>query len=299
MVNAIWSDLKNENPRIGPPELMPKDFRIVSDSVAVDDIIENIIINGVTAISKRMENDINFQGKGEIRIAGAVESDGIKKENVIRITTNGGAMSEDGIRYILGGGEGYTTKGENRGNKNGIGLSSCLTEIKNLKGSMDITADTKKGETTFTIVLPQRENNSMFVNDKNQSEVKEEELVESVKPVEQKQVTQMRYGRNAPAIPFQLAGRDQAMKTKREGGIDLTPANMKVQVKTGSPTEAFGDDKGRLGDNEGIKFHLDPAMLAELQKAPGFVPVIINIRPLNDLRQFLGINSTKNFTVDS
>jgi len=30
-------------------------------------------------------------------------------------------------------------------------------------------------------------------------------------------------------------------------------------------------------------------MLRQLQKAPGFVPVIINIQPLNNLRQFLGI----------
>ena len=30
-------------------------------------------------------------------------------------------------------------------------------------------------------------------------------------------------------------------------------------------------------------------MLEQLQNAPGFVPVIINIQPMNDLRLFLGI----------
>jgi len=57
-----------------------------------------------------------------------------------------------------------------------------------------------------------------------------------------------------------------------KGGIDLTPANMNLQTN----------------DSEGIKFHIDPAMLKQLQNAPGFVPVIINIQPLTDLRRFLG-----------
>ncbi len=41
-----------------------------------------------------------------------------------------------------------------------------------------------------------------------------------------------------------------------------------------------------------IKFHIDPAMLAQLQNAPGFVPVIISIQPLKSLPEFLGM--TKN-----
>ena len=82
-----------------------------------------------------------------------------------------------------------------------------------------------------------------------------------------------------------LKGDDSAMAVIKhvKGGIDLTPANMNIQVKTGSPTNTFGDDSG------GIKFHLDPAMLAQLQNASGFVPVIINVQPLNDLKSFLGI----------
>jgi hypothetical protein len=36
-----------------------------------------------------------------------------------------------------------------------------------------------------------------------------------------------------------------------------------------------------------IKFHLDPAMLRQLQAASGFVPVIISIRPMTDLKGFL------------
>ena len=47
-----------------------------------------------------------------------------------------------------------------------------------------------------------------------------------------------------------------------------------------------------MSNNNGgeIKFHLDPAMLKQLQNAAGFVPVIINIQPMTDLRQFLGFN---------
>ena len=60
----------------------------------------------------------------------------------------------------------------------------------------------------------------------------------------------------------------------KKGGIDLTPANMNVQTKNGGET---------------IKFHIDPVMLAQLQNTSGFVPVIINIQPLKDLSNFLGI----------
>jgi len=67
------------------------------------------------------------------------------------------------------------------------------------------------------------------------------------------------------------------------GGIDFNSNKMNLQVKTGSPTGAFGDDKG------GIKFHIDQAMLRQLQDAPGFMPVIIHIQPMTNLRAFLGI----------
>jgi len=76
-------------------------------------------------------------------------------------------------------------------------------------------------------------------------------------------------------------GHDEAMNTqgplkigKKEdlGGIDLTSANMNLQTQNAG---------------EGIKFHLDPAMLQRLQSTPGFVPVIINIQPLINLKQFL------------
>jgi hypothetical protein len=67
---------------------------------------------------------------------------------------------------------------------------------------------------------------------------------------------------------------DEAMKANT-GGIDLTPANMNLQTQNAG---------------EGIKFHLDPAVLQQLQNAPGFVPVIINIQPMNNLYEFLGLN---------
>jgi len=65
-------------------------------------------------------------------------------------------------------------------------------------------------------------------------------------------------------------------KPEREGGIDLTAANMHVQTR----------NSGRE-----IKFNLDPAMLQRLLNAPGFVPVIINIQPMTDIAKFLGLNS--------
>jgi hypothetical protein len=69
---------------------------------------------------------------------------------------------------------------------------------------------------------------------------------------------------------------DGAMKANN-GGIDLTQANSYLI------TQNFGP---------GIKFYLDQSQLAQLQNAPGFVPVIINIQPLKDLSTFLELNDS-------
>ncbi len=61
------------------------------------------------------------------------------------------------------------------------------------------------------------------------------------------------------------------------GGIDFNSNKMNLQLQNGGKE---------------IKFHMNPAMLAQLQNASGFVPVIINIQPLKDLQQFFGNNST-------
>ena len=64
-------------------------------------------------------------------------------------------------------------------------------------------------------------------------------------------------------------------KARAPGGIDLTPGHMNL----------------RTHNNGGeIKVRLDPAMFKQLQNALGFVPVIINIQPVNNLREFLGLN---------
>jgi len=66
---------------------------------------------------------------------------------------------------------------------------------------------------------------------------------------------------------------DQKIPNGENGGIDLTPANMHLQTQ----------NKGG-----GIRFHFDPAMLQRLQKAPGFIPVVVSIHSTN-LRIFLGL----------
>ena len=72
---------------------------------------------------------------------------------------------------------------------------------------------------------------------------------------------------------------DKAMTgIQKNGGIDLTSAHMNLQTEIDSR------------DNAGIQFHLDPAMLAQFQGAPGFVPVIISIKPLKSLHGFLELS---------
>jgi hypothetical protein len=66
-------------------------------------------------------------------------------------------------------------------------------------------------------------------------------------------------------------------KASELGGIDFTAHKTTLEIRNAG---------------EGIKFRLDPAMLQQLQNAPGFVPVIINIQPLNNLQKFLGIDAS-------
>ncbi len=85
--------------------------------------------------------------------------------------------------------------------------------------------------------------------------------------------------------------KDFAMAGEDVGGIDLTSDKMPLEVKM--------DSRLRGNDSAGIKFNIDPAMMQQLQNAPGFMPVIINIAPIQDLRIFLGITSPQAPAVNS
>jgi len=78
-------------------------------------------------------------------------------------------------------------------------------------------------------------------------------------------------------LPVLISRPKREVRKPREGGINLTPANLNLQ------TENSGGE---------IKFHMDTAMLAQLQNASGFVPVIINIQPMNNLEEFLGLKAS-------
>ena len=68
------------------------------------------------------------------------------------------------------------------------------------------------------------------------------------------------------------------------GGIDLNTSN--------------GMQWQSTNDGRDITMNIDPAILAQLQNAPGFVPVIINIQPMNDLREFLGLKQLPQLASD-
>jgi hypothetical protein len=89
---------------------------------------------------------------------------------------------------------------------------------------------------------------------------------------------------------YDLTIKNSSSKTMiaKNGGIDLTPAKMNLQTKV-MDSRFRGNDKWWNNGNDSIRFHIDPAMLEELQNAPGFAPVIINVRPLTDLQAFLGV----------
>jgi hypothetical protein len=58
------------------------------------------------------------------------------------------------------------------------------------------------------------------------------------------------------------------------GGIDLTDVRVDLQENADSGT---------------IKFHLDPAIIEQLNNAAGFYPVIIKVQQVTDLGVFLGL----------
>jgi hypothetical protein len=70
---------------------------------------------------------------------------------------------------------------------------------------------------------------------------------------------------------------DRAM-AENTGGIDLNAVDGALSV-----------DGAGAGAGTALRFNIDPAMLEKLEAAPGITPVIINIQPLRDVRQFLGI----------
>ena len=82
------------------------------------------------------------------------------------------------------------------------------------------------------------------------------------------------------------------MSTKRgKFSIDLTADKIPLQINTRFPIKTFGNDS-ETPDNRGIKFNLSPAMIEQLKDSQGFVPVIINIEPMTDLKLFLGISES-------
>ena len=84
----------------------------------------------------------------------------------------------------------------------------------------------------------------------------------------------IRYSVSDRAMNITYSKKSKSGSGIKKGGIDLTPANNVLQTQNAG---------------EAIKFHLNPAQLAQLQNAPGFVPVIINIQPLKNISKFLGV----------
>ncbi len=81
-------------------------------------------------------------------------------------------------------------------------------------------------------------------------------------------------------------GNPQLSKT---GGIDFKADKINLEVKMDSRQKHSGMTTG-LDEGKGIQFNIDPAMLEQLRNAPGFVPVIINIQPMDNLPAFLGVS---------
>ncbi|MBF0485880.1 MAG: hypothetical protein HQL16_05125 [Candidatus Omnitrophica bacterium] len=71
-----------------------------------------------------------------------------------------------------------------------------------------------------------------------------------------------------------IRGPDDAMAADK-GGIDFNSSRMTLETQ---------------GSAGAMAFNIDPAIMEELRSAPGFVPVVIGIQPLNSLSEFLSVN---------
>ncbi|MBF0387932.1 MAG: M48 family metalloprotease [Candidatus Omnitrophica bacterium] len=78
-------------------------------------------------------------------------------------------------------------------------------------------------------------------------------------------------------INGQSSGTDSA---QNPGGIDFNPENMEMMVQ------------GGLGDGQGMRFNIDPALLEQIRNARGFTPVIIDIHSVSSVQKFLGLNDS-------
>ena len=85
-------------------------------------------------------------------------------------------------------------------------------------------------------------------------------------------------GRNV--VPMNIEIPSARIATPPTGGIDLTAGKIPLKIRTGASEDTIGDDSS-------IQFYFDPAMLQKLRDAPGFVPVIVDIQPISDLKGFL------------
>ncbi len=129
-----------------------------------------------------------------------------------------------------------------------------------------------QGKYTLRVSMPQFEN-IIIDQVKLRRDVRENISYTQLKAIE-KEITSSLLDR-AMTIVEPKSGFN-SISSEQKGGIDLTPANMNLQTQNGG---------------KAIKFHLDPAQLQQLQNAPGFVPVIINIQPMTNFRIFLGLDT--------
>ncbi len=77
--------------------------------------------------------------------------------------------------------------------------------------------------------------------------------------------------------------------TKKDGAVDnaLLSGPGGINFNADKTNQAL-QIKNSAGE---IKFNPDPAMLEQLENTTGFMPVIINIQPMNDLKLFLGLTA--------
>ena len=120
-----------------------------------------------------------------------------------------------------------------------------------------------------------------------------ERLYQLQKPMSKVTGVQVKFHEDSAMVhPLQNQGRRDFERST--GGIDFTADKTPLEVQNPGQEIEFKMDpamSAKIKDFGEISPGLGPGGLAQLQNAPGFVPVIINIEPMNDLKMFLGLES--------
>ncbi|MDJ0841861.1 MAG: ATP-binding protein [Acidobacteriota bacterium] len=124
---------------------LPDNIEIACHPAELGQVMMNLIVNGCQAITRKLEDSDNPQGKGTFSIVGEIQGE----EAVLQFTDTGEGMTQEVQDKIFE--PFFTTKPVGQGT--GLGLSISYGIIEKHGGRIEVSSTPSEG-TTFTMTLP-------------------------------------------------------------------------------------------------------------------------------------------------